>query len=266
MKVYISADIEGIAGIAHWDEARRTHADAQRFQERMTAHVAAACEGALAAGATEVWVKDAHASARNIDAAGLPRGTHLIRGWSEHPLMMVQELDASFAAAAFVGYHAPAGSGGNPLAHTMSSAKVMRMHLNGQRISEYHLFAWAAGMLGVPSVFLSGDEQICAEAKALNPAVTTVPALRGVGESTIAPHPDVVRDALREGLKTALRGDLAACLVPPEGPFELDVEYHRAGRAYRASHYPGAEPMDDHSVRLRCDDYLDVLRALVFML
>lgn len=266
MKVYISADIEGIAGIAHWDEANRAHPDWQAFKERMTEHVAAACEGAVAAGATEIWVKDAHASARNIDASRLPRCARLIRGWSEHPHMMVQELDSSFDAVAFVGYHAKAGSGANPLAHTMSSSKIMRMRLGGELIGEYHLFAWAAGELGVPAVFVSGDDQICAEATALNPAVTTVPSMFGVGESTVSRHPDGVRDAIRTGIEAALRGDRARCLVMPTAPFDLELEFHKAGRAYRASHYPGAERVGDHTVRLRCGRYFDVLRSLVFMI
>jgi len=266
MKVYISADIEGIAGIAHWDEANREHADWLAFRDRMTEHVAAACEGAVAAGATEIWVKDAHASARNLDAARLPRCVRLIRGWSEHPHMMVQELDETFDAVAFIGYHAKAGSGANPLAHTMSSSKILRMRLGGEAIGEYHLFAWAAGELGVPAVFLSGDEQICAEATALNPAITTVPSMHGVGESTVGRHPDVVRDEIRAGMQAALRGDLAPCLLRPEGPFELELEFHKAGRAYRASHYPGAELVGDHLVRVHCDRYFDVLRSLVFVL
>lgn len=266
MKVYISADIEGIAGIAHWDEADRTHPAWIAFRDRMTDHVAAACQGALEAGATEVWVKDAHASARNLDAEALPRGTRLIRGWSAHPLMMVQELDSSFDAVAFVGYHGPAGSGANPLAHTLSSSQVMRMHINGERVSEYHLYAQAAGTMGVPAVFLSGDAEICELAKALNPAVTTVASMYGVGESTVGRHPEAVRAEIQTGMTRALSGDRARCLTVPQGPFELRVEYHKAGRAYRASHYPGASLVDDHIVAVQLDHWMDVLRALVFIL
>ena len=264
MKVYISADIEGIAGIAHWDEANRDHAAWPQFRDRMTAHVAAACEGAFAGGATEVWVKDAHASARNLDAEALPRHTRLIRGWSEHPLMMVQELDESFDAVGFVGYHSMAGSGANPLAHTMSSSRIHRMRINGIPASEYHLHAWAAGSMGVPSVFLSGDEEICRVGQALNPALTTVPTMYGRGESTVGRHPEHVKVELRERMESALRGDLSACLLTLDGPYELELEYVKAGRAYRGSHYPGAELIDDHTVRFRVDTYLDVLRALVF--
>lgn len=265
MKIYISADIEGIAGIAHWDEADRDHASWEQFRDRMTEHVAAACEGAFAAGATEVWVKDAHGSGRNIDAAALPGNTRLIRGWSEHPLMMVQELDESFDAVGFVGYHSRAGSGGNPMAHTLSSSKIMQLRVDDEPVSEYHLYARAAGAVGVPSVFLSGDEGICETATAMNPAVTVVPSLHGVGESTVSRQPDVVRDEISSGMEAALRGDLSRCLLPVEGPHVLEVEFHKAGRAYRASHYPGASLIDDHTVRVAVERHIDVLRALVFI-
>lgn len=265
MKVYISADIEGIAGIAHWDEADSNKPDWAQFRDRMTEHVAAACEGAVAAGATEILVKDAHATGRNIDASKLPRCAKLIRGWSEHPLLMVQELDASFDAVAFVGYHSMAGSGANPLAHTLSGSKIAHMRINGRSVAEYHLYAWAAADMGVPSVFVSGDEVLCQEARALSEFVTLVPTMFGVGESTVGRHPDDVRDEIRAGMESALAGDLGRCRLSLAESFTLEVEYHKAGRAYRSSHYPGAELVNDTTVRVQTTNYFDVLRALTFI-
>ena len=134
MKVYISADIEGVAGIAHWDEARKNHGDYAEFREQMTREVAAACRGARAAGATEILIKDAHASGRNLLHRQLPAGVRLIRGWSGHPLSMVQELDEGFAAVMMIGYHSPASSGANPLAHTMSSSRLARVEHVGEAV------------------------------------------------------------------------------------------------------------------------------------
>ncbi|MBJ01322.1 MAG: amino acid amidase [Planctomycetes bacterium] len=265
MKVYISADIEGIAGIAHWDEASADKPDYGPFRERMTDHVLAACEGAMAGGATEIVVKDAHDSGRNILAERLPKCAQLIRGWSEHPLLMVQELDSSFAAVAFVGYHSQAGSGGNPLAHTLSSSSVFRMRLNGRPLAEFHLYAYAAGQLGVPTALVNGDRALCGEVKTLSPATRTVESMVGVGDSTIARHPDIVRDELREGMQKALTGDLESALIVPAGPHALEVEFEKAPAAYRSSHYPGAQLVEPHTVRLEVEDYFDVLRALTFM-
>jgi len=99
MKVFISADIEGVTGVTHWDETDLNKAEFAAASEQMTAEVAAACEGALEAGATEILVKDAHGDARNIIASKLPHEVRLIRDWAPEPLMMMQGLDKSFQAA-----------------------------------------------------------------------------------------------------------------------------------------------------------------------
>ena len=123
MKIYISADIEGVTGITSWDEADLEHRANAEFRERMTAEVIAASEGALEAGASELLIKDSHATGRNLIAEDLPPEARLIRGWSGHPYGMVQGIDDSFAAAVFVGWHAAGGTGGNPLAHTLRSSR-----------------------------------------------------------------------------------------------------------------------------------------------
>ena len=147
MKVFISADIEGTAGITNWDEARKPHADYPEHRQQMTREVLAACDGANAAGAKEILIKDAHATGRNILQADLPENVRLIRGWSGHPMSMVQELDKSFDAALFIGYHSKAGDETNPLAHTLTG-EVMRMRINGVPTSEFLLHAYAAATVG----------------------------------------------------------------------------------------------------------------------
>ena len=140
MKIYISADMEGITGVTHWDEVDHNKPSVYtQFQARMTQEVVAACEGANDAGAKEIWVKDAHYSGRNILSEELPENVKLIRGWSGHPYSMVQELDDSFDALLMVGYHSMAGKGGNPLAHTLSSSKLDSVFINGQQTSEFFL-------------------------------------------------------------------------------------------------------------------------------
>jgi len=168
MKIYISADIEGITGIAHWDETEKSKPDYQKFSKQMTEEVKAACEGAINAGAEEIWIKDAHDSGRNIIAADLPQNIKLIRGWSGHPFSMVQELDESFDALIMIGYHSFGSSSANPLSHTMSSATFNYIKLNEKLASEFLIHSYAAATVGVPVVFLSGDEGLCKEVNAIN--------------------------------------------------------------------------------------------------
>lgn len=264
MKVYISVDIEGVAGITHWNEARKTEADYREFQERMTAEAVAAAEGALAAGATEIWMKDAHGTGRNILAEHLPGAVRLIRGWSGHPHAMVQELDESFDAVAFVGWHGPASHPDNPLSHTLTGL-YGRMTLNGAPCSEYLIHAHVAALTGTPVVFLSGDSGICALARATNPAIHTVETNTGRGESVIAIQPAVARAKLRTGIEAAFKSDLAAHVQPRAERYELRIRFKHHGDAYRKSFYPGARLDDSETVVFESTDFFEVARILRFM-
>src|SRR5262245_14907585 len=250
MKVYISADIEGVAGITHWDEADKSHDTYPEFREEMTNEVVAACEGAVAAGAREILIKDAHGSGRNIIAARLPDCARLIRGWSGHPFCMVQEIDRSFDAAMFIGYHSKAGAEGNPLAHTLT-LDVSHIELNGKRMSEFVMHSYAAALVGVPVVFLSGDKGICADARAFNKGFGTVVTSEGKGRSTISIPPLLAASRICEGVTAALSGNLAACKVKLPKQFRLDVAYATPTEAYRNSWYPGAKHAGRRTVRLQ---------------
>lgn len=264
MKAYLSVDIEGVAGIAHWDEASKREADYAEFGDRMTREAVAACEGALAAGATEIWVKDAHGSGRNIAQEALPTEAVLIRGWSNHPLGMVQELDESFDVVGMVGYHAPAGSAQNPLAHTLTGDFAL-MTINDVAASEYLLHTYAANLLGVPVGFLSGDQRICELGRELNPSLETVATSRGVGESVVAVHPQVARDRIRAGVEQAFSGDLSRHRVELPDRFEFRLRFHEPKLAYQRSFYPGARLEGEDTVAFDTGDYFEVLRLIRFM-
>lgn len=264
MKAYLSVDIEGVAGIAHWDEAFKREPDYAEFQDRMTQEAVAACEGALAAGATEIWVKDAHGSGRNIAQEALPVEATLIRGWSNHPLGMVQELDDTFDVVGMIGYHSPAGSAQNPLAHTLTGDFAL-MTINDVVVSEYLLHTYAANMLGVPVGFLSGDHRICELGTELNPALGTVATNRGVGESVIALHPALAREQIRAGVEAAFSGDIARHRVELPEHFDFRLRFHQPKLAYQRSFYPGAWLEGEDTVAFATDDYFEVLRLIRFM-
>lgn len=266
MKVYISADIEGVAGITAWEEARKQSGDYAEFKRQMTAETKAACEGALAAGATAITVKDAHGSARNLVAAELPPPSQLIRGWSGHPFGMVQELDGSYDAAVFIGYHARAGAGGNPLAHTMSSMNVWQVRINGTPASEYRIHAWAAAMAGVPVVFLSGDRTLCEEVAAFQPATRTFATKWGEGASQHSVHPEESIKGIRDGVQAALEGDRDAARLELPARFELEIDFRSHATAYAKAFYPGAKQAGPHTLRIETEDYFEVLRALMFLI
>jgi D-amino peptidase len=265
MKVYISVDIEGIAGINHWDEATKTHPTYSEFRALMTAEAIAACNGAIAAGATEILLKDAHDSGRNILTEDLPDCVRIIRGWSGHPASMIQELDESFAAAMMIGYHARAGAEGNPLAHTMNLS-VERILLNGTPVSEFVLHSYAAALHGVPVVLVSGDQGICDDVKKLNSNIATVAVSQGIGRSTISIAPKKSRRLIEAAATAALRGNRAACQLQLPASFTLEIVFNNPTNAHAASWYPGASYIGNRTVRFETTAYFEVLRAIKFML
>jgi D-amino peptidase len=265
MKVYISVDIEGIAGITHWDEADKSHADYSEFREEMTREALAACEGAIAAGAREILLKDAHDSGRNILVERLPECARIVRGWSGHPLSMVQELDVSFDAVLFIGYHSKAGAETNPLAHTLST-DVASIKLNGTVASEFVLAAYAAAMFDVPAAFVSGDQGLCDDVATFNPNTKTLAVSQGIGPSTVSMAPQLAQRLIRDGVTAALAGDFRAAKLRMPDSFTLDVTLVGPTKAYEASWYPGARHVGGQTVRLETKDYFEVLRALQFIL
>ena len=264
-KVFLTADIEGITGAAHWDETDKKNPDYAEFREQMTAEVAAACEGALNAGAAGIWVKDAHWTGRNILPSRLPREVNLIREWSGHPFGMMQELDNTFAAALAIGYHSRAGSNTSPLAHTMSG-NITYLKINDQYASEFMISAYTAGMVSVPMVFVSGDAGVCQEAQTLIPNVTTVAVMQGVGSSTTSIHPLLAVEQIRDGVKRALKSDLSKCLVRMPGHFSIEVRYRKHASAYHASFFPGAILKESHTILFEETDFFEVLRFFSFCL
>ena len=264
MKIYISADIEGVTGTTHWDETDKKSPDFKEFQEQMTAEVVAACEGALRAGATEIWVKDAHDTARNIIASRLPREVRLVRGWSGHPFFMVQGLDETFHAVLLIGYHSRAGSDANPLAHT-ASRSLAQVKINDRYTSEFLLKAYTAALVGVPVVFVSGDDGICKEAELLNPNISTVAVKQGVGNSTVNIHPHLAVDTIKERVHMALEGDLSGCSMQVPESFSVEIEYKDHADAYRAAFFPGASLKEPYTIQFESEDYFEVMRRFLFV-
>ncbi|MFC1746605.1 M55 family metallopeptidase, partial [Candidatus Riflebacteria bacterium] len=210
MKVYISADIEGVTGVSHWDETMPGKEVYTEYKEQMTEEVVAACEGALSAGAKEILVKDAHGTGRNIIAARLPMKAKLIRGWSQHPFSMLQELNQSVKAVIMIGYHSRAGSNKNPLAHTLSYSTISSLKINGWYASEFLVNTFTAATVKVPVVFVSGDEGLCQEIASFNDKINTVAVKRGVGLSTISIHPKLALEKIKEGTENAFKGDYSS--------------------------------------------------------
>lgn len=265
MKIFLSADMEGTAGVTTWSETESDKPDYAQFQALMTAEVAAACDGALAAGATQIVIKDAHHTGRNLLIDQLPPQVRIIRDWSGHPHSMMFGLTADCAAAIFTGYHDAAGTDTNPLAHSFTG-RIMRLTINGALASEFTVNATTAACLGVPAAFISGDAGICAAAEKLVPGIVTAPVSEGFGPASAALAPARARDLIREGVERALSAATTpAPFAPLAQSWDVELEFTNPVEAYRGSFFPGVDYPEPRRLRFQRDDWFEVLRTLRFL-
>lgn len=264
-KLFISADIEGTAGIAHWNETEKNLGDYAYFATQMTREVNAACMGALDAGVDKILVKDAHDSGRNINPAQLPEQASVYRGWARHPYSMMYGIDKNFIGVVFTGYHSAAQMNTNPLSHTMNTQNNF-VTINGELCSELMISSLIAAYEGVPVVCVCGDKGLCDWMRSVNPNIATVAVSEGVGSGTFGMHPDVAVRSIREAVRESLKQPRESCMFPLPKHFEVEINYKEHFNASSNSFYPGASLKDSRTVRFEADDYFEVLRFFHFAL
>jgi D-amino peptidase len=237
--------MEGCTGIVHNDQLVPGGFDYNRGRELMTGDVVAAAEAALSfEDVTQVRICDGHGTMRNVLIERLPSGTDLVTGpASSRTMCQVEGLDDGFDAVLCVGYHAMAGTPGALLSHTWIGSIVSEVRVNGRPFGETALNAGIAGDLGIPVVFLSGDEAACDEARTfLGDRLVTVPVKRAFGaKSAVCRTPSDTAEAIRLGVLTALEGLGAHEPLRIEGPVEVAVSFHRTDMADRGAKRPGVE-------------------------
>lgn len=269
MRVFISADIEGVTSTTLWDQTNilENPGIAGPHADQMTKEVKAACEGAIEAGADYILVKDAHGSGVNIDITQLPECVEVIRNWSGHPYSMAFGIDSSFDAAMFVGYHSAAGRDGNPLSHTMTKSTIWTK-LNGIKCSEFIIYSYVAAMEGVPTVLLTGDKMLCEDSVGYHPLLQTVVVKDGYGAATKAINPTLackkIKEAAYKALSQDLKGKNNLCKLPSKYVFELCYKEHT--KATAMSYYPGFIKTDDNVIRMETENFMDILTATRFIM
>jgi D-amino peptidase len=264
MKVFISADIEGITTTTVWDEANPAHASYPLHAKQMTEEVLACIQGAKNAGAKEIVVKDAHGPAVNIDPTRMPSGVILQRSWSGHPYMMAEGIDNTFQAAMFIGYHSSAGRFGNPLSHTISG-KLVYMKINGIFASEFLLYSYACALESVPTVFLSGDKLLCDDFMNLHPNLITCPVKEGIGGMTKNYSTEDTLKNIRELSEKALKQDLKNALIKLPSYFEVEVYFKEHQHAEKVSWFPGVSKKSSNIVTFESSSFFEILRTLYWI-
>lgn len=265
MKIYISADMEGVAGVVTADQLGPGGFEYAKAREWMTGEVLAAIEGARAAGATEILVADSHGNGENLLLDLLPDDVRVVRSWPR-PLMMMQDIDSTFRAAIFIGYHAGTGNVAGVRAHTMSSANLAGLAVNGRELPEAGFNAAIAGHFGVPVVFISGDDRAVAEARELiGGTLAAVEVKRAISfHSANTLTPKAAQALIRDGVRTAL---LRRSATPPfvlTPPLQLDITFKNYRPAEMLSWLPGVERLNSHTVRYTAGTVPEISRFIEF--
>lgn len=270
MKVFISADIEGVTGVVSWSQCAgpdEESADWAFAREMMTHDVNAAVLGARKAGAEHVVVKDSHGSGKNLLVGELESGVELISGiGSGRTDGMMGGIDASFDLAFLVGYHARAGTPRAIMDHTISG-KVHRLWVNGVELGEIGLSAGTAGRYGVPVCMVSSDAAGCAEAESLLAGVQTAVVKEGFGRYMGRSfHPDQTAAAIEQAAAQAVRNRKVAAPWRPDAPLAVRIEWKGEEEADYVERLQGVKRTDGYTVECTCADYEEAHRTVSLMI
>jgi D-amino peptidase len=262
VKIYISADMEGVAGITHFAQCRPNHPDYGRFRGLMTGEINAAIEGAIDAGADEVVVNDAHFTMTNVLIEELHPSASLVSG-SNKLLGQMEGIDGSFDAVFFVGYHEGDGQGDGVVNHTLMSAVIRQVRLDGVVADEAIINARLAGSFAVPVVLVTGDDRVCSNATDALPGIE-VAAVKRALDRLSAEHLSVesARRLIREraAAATAAIGNRAPVPAQPSGPVEFEIEFRSTSAAQFCTLFPGVERRSPSAVAIRHSSYVDAYR------
>jgi D-amino peptidase len=258
LKIYISVDMEGVAGVVTADQLGPAGFEYERFRHFMTNETLAAVRAAKESGATEILVSDSHGNGENLLIDEFPKDVQIIRSWPRHGSMMAG-VDASFDAALFIGYHASTTNMRGVRAHTFSSAHLTRVALNGSAVTEGEFNAAYAGALGVPVIFASGDNAAVEELRSRLGSIETAETKKSLSfhsAETLTPEASCGRIAA--GVKAALARLRDFRPYTVKTPVTLEISFKNYTPAEILSYLRTVQRIDSHTIRFVGKDMAEV--------
>ena len=266
LKIYISADMEGVVGVVSGDQLGPSGFEYQRFRAFMTQEVNTAIDAAFEAGATEVVVSDSHGNGENLLLEQLPENVVVIRSWPR-PLSMMEGIDATFDGVIFIGYHTSTTNTRGVRAHTLSSARLTAVRLNGQAMAEAGINAAIAGHFDVPIIMISGDDAIVEEAQSLLGDIEGAVVKWALGfHSAKTLTPQAAYPVIREKVKAAMARIDEFKPYRLDGPIQLEVSFKNYRPVEVLGYLPIVERIDAHTIRFVGKDMIEVSKFLAFIL
>jgi D-amino peptidase len=264
MKLYISCDMEGTAGVCSWMQCDPSNTREYPIYRRyMSQEVRAAIDGARSAGVTDVLVNDSHWDMRNLIWDELPPDVRVISG-SRKPFSMAEALDRGYGGAFFTGYHARVGDADGVLAHTYTADVLYNVRINGVACSEALLNAAMAGYYGVPLLLVSGDRVVVDHVKQYMPWVTGLVVKDGIGHyAANSITPKAAQAQLRAAAAQAVQNAPNAKPFTFDAPITMELDTARVEQADFIELMPGFHRTGGRTLRFVHDDYKMIFRAFV---
>jgi D-amino peptidase len=265
MKLYISGDMEGVAGVSGWEQvdARTPHPEYQLYRRYHTLEVAAAIAGARMAGAGDVLVNDSHGPMRNLLFDDLPGDIRVIFG-NRKPYSMVQDADASFGGAFFIGYHGAIGAANAVLCHTYTPSVIYELQINGTLCSEATINAALLGSFGVPLLLVTGDRTTVEDVQSQIPTAAGAIVKESIGTfSADSISPSTAQALIRDAAASAIQNAAAARPFTFEPPIDMRITLAKTEQADYVAMIPGFERIASRTVRFVDEDMRTIFKAFV---
>ena len=261
MKIYISADIEGICGVVNQEQTTLDGKDYAYARNLMVKEVNAAIEGAIEGGAKEIVVCDAHSHQFNMLPDLLHKSAFLVTGSPKPHSSMLERLDSSFDGVFFVGYHSRAGTQNGVFNHTYFAKEVQEVRLNGTVLGEIGINAALAGYYRVPVCLVTGDKVTIEEAESLLRNVKTAVVKEGIGRyAAMCVHPEIAREKIRASAKKAVIEIDSECFYRVSPPVTLEIEFSSSAMADMVQLIPRVTRMGDREINYIGDDFFEVYK------
>jgi D-amino peptidase len=259
VKVFISVDMEGLAGVVTGSDVSASGPDYGHFRAIMAAETNAAIDGAFRGGATEVLVRDSHGSKQNLLPNDVDPRARLLRGQGVGPKNMMEGIDSSYSAVVYIGYHAKAGTPNAILEHT-STGNVVDFSINGVSLPEGGYNALVAGLYGVPVVFVAGDRAVVEQIRSLVGPVEGVAVKDEIGDASLGLSPKQAQDEIRKGVELAVRNRERAKPYVLKGPYTMSLKVRTEKPPVQ-----GAQRVRAGEFTYSHADLLEILRAFNVM-
>lgn len=267
MRIYISVDIEGVAGVVRRHQVVRGESGYDEACLLMTGEANAAALGAFDAGATEVLINDSHGDMCNLRLEQLDPRVQIISGNLKRFSMAEGVQDGGFRLALYVGYHGGMGTEAAILDHTYRSAVLWSVRVNDITMNEAGLNALVAGAAGTPVGLVTGDASTCAQCRALLPGIETVTVKWAMSRMAARSlHPQAARAAIREGARKAVAAADRFVPFELEAPYALELDTIDTAMADAAAIMPGVERRGPRTLRYVAHDVQTMFRALLSMI